>query len=335
MVTDYTAGFSTGGPQDEALRFRLEALTRRQTGVRYIDYRQAELDCEKLAMAILDVVPPEEIGSWSFVPIPRGGMIVLGILSYFLDLDPAQLTVRPDRPGPVVIVDDVALTGARFARTLSTMSASRVVFAHLYSHPDLRAAIEAAEPLVERCLAAHDLSDHIATVYPDPGQRREWQRWWLDRLGSGRYWFGQPEAVAFPWNEPDSPLWNPGSGEIEQGWRLVPPHRCLGNRADLGIPPRLVINRRWVVSDGVAIGVFEDRVHVAKLPSGEVYGFQGVAADMWCALASYGDVPAVVDHLLKVYQVDGVSLREDIERFLIELVALGLLTEVQDADAPA
>ena len=311
---------------DGALWSRIGSLNSLRTGVRYVDYTQAERDCERLAARILDVYPPEELISWRFIPIPRGGMIVLGILSYFLDLDPEQL--EPGKDGPVVVVDDIALTGARFSRTIATFDAPRVVFAHLYSHPDLRAAIGSAEPRVERCLSAHDLEDHSEETHPDPGRRREWRQWWLDRLGPGRYWFGQPELVAFPWSEPHSPVWNADREEIELGWHLVPPHRCLGNRAYLGVPPRPDTNRRWIVPDDVAIGVFDGAVYAAQRPTGDVYGFQGVAGDMFRALAVYGDPRVVVDHLLALYDVEGTALADDVDDFVDELVGQGLLIEV-------
>ena len=330
----------TAGPSDHpsgpsvvnALRFRLQALAGRRAGVRYIDYRQVEEDCELLAEKLLETYSREDIDSFDFVPIPRGGMIVLGILSYLLGLDPAQLAVRADNSSPVVVVDDVALTGARFAQALATLDDRQVIFAHLYSHPDLRTCIEASEADVVRCMSAQDLVDHVPALYPDPEQRRRWREWWLERLGGRRYWFGQTDTLVFPWSEPDLPLWNPESNEVEDGWRYAAPHRCLGNRADLGMPPRSGSDRLWVVSEGVAYVLLDEGVQMASLSSGEAFGFDGVAGDMWRALAAYGDVDAAVDRLHHLYIVERELLKSDVKTFLEELVAHGLMSPAQASD---
>jgi len=57
----------------------------------------------------------------------------------------------------------------------------------------------------------------------------------------------------------------------------------------------------------------------------KVVGLDGVAADMWRALAAYGDPEAAMDYLLAHYEVDEGVLRSDLDRFIAELVDRGLL----------
>ncbi len=221
-------------------------LRRMRDRLRYVDYRQAEQDCEILAAKILERWSRSELEGASFAAIPRGGLIVLGMLSYALGLKTAQLR---EGPGPLFLVDDCALTGARFASRLKTTDHREVVFVHLYSHPDLRRAIEEKEERVVACVAARDLTDMAPESFPDPERLAEWRRKWRERLGE-RYWYGQPEPVCFAWNEPDRPFWNEATGEVEDGWRLLPPHLCLKTRAALGGPPPGVQEpREWQAPD--------------------------------------------------------------------------------------
>lgn len=301
-------------PVDAARLGTLPALVRRlRHTLRYVDYSQAERDCEVLAARLLEAYSRRELRDFAVRGIPRGGLIVLGMLSYLLDLDAEQLSpnAAPDRP--LLLVDDCALSGSRLHAALAASDRRRLVFAHLYSHPELRAAIVEQEERVERCLAAADLTDHSRAVYGDDRQR------WLDEgrqhLGAGRYWVGLPDLVCFTWSEPDRPIWNPASGELEKGWRLLPPHRCLKARAALGPPPVPVAAPGWRVADGVVTAEQDERVWLYCLETDRVFSLDGVGADMWRALAAWGDVEAGARFLAGRYDAPVEKLARDLRAF--------------------
>ena len=145
-------------------------------GVRWIDFVEAErltktlaerLDAWKTQQGYRD----QDIG---WVGIPRGGLIVLGILSYWLKLPSQQVGCTPLADGPIVVVDDCALSGARFASWLRTQDARPVIFAHLLSPEILRQRIAETESEVVAVIAADNLEP---LSRPDP----DWQRVWRER----------------------------------------------------------------------------------------------------------------------------------------------------------
>lgn len=292
---------------------------------RYIGYRQAEQDCERLAAQLLALYSPEALARFACVAIPRGGLIVLGMLAYALDLQPARLQGAPDPAAPLLVVDDCALSGARFAQVMRKTANAQVVFAHLYSHPALRQAIRAQEPRVQHCLAAHDLVDRRDLVFAEPEDEAVWHRCWQERLGSERYWIGRPDPIAFAWSEPDRPLWNPVTERIENGWRFTPPHRCLKNKTRLGLPPQPVSSRTWQVPAAVVSGQFDGLLWLCHTETEQVYTFDPIGAAMWRAMAGYGDWDAAVVYLRSTFAVDEITVRRDLQHFVATLATKGLL----------
>jgi hypothetical protein len=255
-----------------------------------------------------------------------------------LNLDRKRLWPPPG-VGPLVVVDDCSYTGTRLGWFLDTVNSREVVFAHLYSHPDLRSAVLASEPRVIACISAGDLRDGARDDFPDEQEYLRWQERCRQRLPGKRYWFGRPELVVFPWTEPDRPVFNPASGEHEDYWRFTPPDRCLGNWARLGIPPQSHVRPTLRSPDHVAFKLQEDKVILCDLRTEGVYGLEDVAAAMWRAIAAYGDADAALRHLLACYEVEEAVLRRDLERFVADLLARGLFEPVpgsaQDTPHPA
>ncbi len=291
--------------------------------LRYVDYRRAERLCEALAAKLLEGHSRGDLRAFAARGIPRGGLIVLGMLAYMLDLRAARLSGEPAGDRPLLLVDDCALSGSRFRAALAGCDSPRVVFAHLYSHPDLRAAIVATEPRVERCVAAADLADHARELYGDDYPR--WLASGRDHLGGGRYWLGLPDLVGFAWSEPDRPIWNPASGALERGWRLLPPHSCLKARAELGPPPVPVEAPAWRVADEVATAALDDRIWLYSLATDRVFALEGVGADMWRALAAWGSVDAGAAFLAERYEAPLDTLRRDLGSFAETLAGHRLL----------
>jgi hypothetical protein len=253
------------------------------------------------------------------------------MLSYTLDLDQSQIEGAPPLNVPLVVVDDCALTGSRFHRFLQQHPDREIIFALLYAHPDLRAAIEAQEPNVVACVSARDLHDHA----PDEIDGYEaWMARWQERDVGRRYWIGQPDHVCFPWNEPDTGVWNPETEQIEQGPRVVPPERCLKNRHTVRstLRPDSIDVQVQPAPSGpirpappVFFGTLGEAVIVAHPEADVCVELTGTAASMWTALVEHGALAGALDALLAEYDVDRTTLEADLEAFVRSLAARDLL----------
>lgn len=312
---------------EASLQRMLRALPGLYARLRYVDYRQAERDSERLAMQLTERFGPAMLRQFHFTAIPRGGQIVLGMLAYVLGLRQDQLLPPEDPEAVLVAVDDCAISGFRFSRFLESCRQRWIIFATLYSPPSLRAAIEAEEPRVIACLSAHDKPEHPEPATADsPALNRQG---WRSKLPGKRYWLGSTDIVCFAWSEPDYPLWNPVTEQIETGWRLLPPELCLKNR-ELGrepLPVQVQPTGKGPLkpSGQVIFGEFQGDLAVGNLDTGECFRLEGVAADFWRALVATGDLESSLGVLLPDYEVDETTLRADLRNFLNELRARGLL----------
>lgn len=305
-------------------------LKRAQSAIRFVDYEQAERDCARLACKLRAALSATELASLRFVGVPRGGQIVLGMLSYWLGLEPRQLWPEGDSEAPRVLVDDCALTGARLHQALDRSDDRTVAIGLLYAPSELCRAVVEQTPGLRLCLAAHELADRSPEVYPDPEERRRWRAAWRERLGDGRYWVGLAELVSFAWSEPDRLFWNPVTERVENGWRFVPPDRCLKNRARPELPPSSSAARRWRVDPTLVTGSFDQGLLLYLGRSEQVFRLDGVAAQMWHALAAWGEPTAVIDYLAGEYEVGRGELRRDLDRFVDSLLSNGLLQRVDE-----
>lgn len=309
----------------ESLR---ELLLSPHDWVRYVDYDQAERDCGALADRLVDRFGRQELSDFRFEALPRGGHIVLGMLSYVLGLGHRQLDAQVADDGrTVVLVDDCALSGVRFRDVLRHHPAREIVLAPLYAAAPLRAAVEAVEPRVLACVSGRDLRDlapqRLGAQYP------AWRDRWTARQ-RGEYWIGDPEHVCFSWNEPDIVLWNPVTDQAEDAWRVIPPERCLKNRTwPVSSPPRLTVlpvtPGALRPADDVVWAELEGQVVVAAA-SGDSVLLGGVAADMWRRLVETGDRTQAWSALTGEYDVDPARLRADLAAFIDGLASRGLLT---------
>ncbi len=293
--------------------------------VRRLDYRQIEEDVERLAARLLDRFGRAEMGRARVVAIPRGGFIVLGLLATALGLEHGQLAPPDSCRQPLIIVDDCALSGMRFRDVLGQYEGyEQVVFAHLYSRPELRAAIERDEPRVVACLSAADLRLQQDT---GAGSRR------MDSgVGGSPYWLGKTEALCLPWNEPDRLMWNAYHRRSEAAWRIVPPELCFKNRTGPGIRPIPV----QVLPDGkgpitlgsdVIAGDLGGRTVLYRLESGESAALDPVAASMWQAILQHGELEQAVTELDQEFAVAQGDLRRDLTELTEELIARGFLED--------
>jgi hypothetical protein len=327
--------FDQSNVQLDAVGWQFSSLLSR---LHYVTYPQAEAAAERLAATLLKTPGIDALKSARFTAIPRGGYIVLGMLSYLLDLGKEQIlpTNSTPEPGtPLVLVDDCALTGFRFGEYLQQFPDSPIVFAHLYSHPALRRAILEREPRVIACVSAHDLHDYAPT---HSGKKYEtWLSTTEARAGKARYWIGLPDHICFPWSEPDAGIWNPHTERVEHGWRILPPSRCLKNRPLTGPEPVQIqiqpTGKHPLKPSSLALfGMLEEELILGNIESGNSLSLQGVAKDIWQTLVEHGNVDEVVAVLTQVYEVDEARLRADVESFVGEMLSAGLL-EYSDGGA--
>jgi hypothetical protein len=250
------------------------------------------------------------------------------MLAYTLGLQHAQLSPPYPRDAPLVVVDDCALTGNRFGRFMKHCESSQLIFAPLYSHRDVRAAIEIQEPRVVACISARELHDHA------PARRgrdyADWQERWAARSEPPCYWLGEPEHVCFAWSEPDIGIWNPVTGCEEPGWRLAPPEFCLKNRlaagtASAGIQVQPAGKGPLKPSPDVVFGDLKGEIVLADIRTGRCYQLADMAAAMWRAIIEFGDLEEIEAVLLQQYAVDEPVLRADLSDFAERLLTSGLL----------
>lgn len=280
----------------------------------------------KVLVQQIRAVLEDSVERYTFVAIPRGGLIVLGWLSYHLDLKTSQISsIEACTAEKVVVVDDCCISGARFASALDKLVAREVIFAHLASTPEVRRAILENEPRVRACIAARDLLRPRGRY---PSDEEVWERD-RPRLPGKRYWLGAVAPFHFPWGEPDLPIWNEREQRYEEGWRRASPRTCLENFVALKLPP-LPAGRRprwefdvarrtlWQVDEAGNVKVWHQR-------SDRVFGLEGVAGAMWRALVGYGTRERALEFLQSRFEVPLDRLRYDLDAFVEELTSNGVL----------
>ncbi|MFK7801919.1 MAG: hypothetical protein AB8G95_09825 [Anaerolineae bacterium] len=263
---------------------------------------------QKLASQMLENVPEKTLRSMRIIPIPRGGHFVAGQLAYRLSLKHDQFF--DDGNSPVCIVDDCALTGKRFGQVLRRFDGREVWFCHLVSASELRKAILENEPNVKRCIAADDLTIR----QKDLGEQM---------AAENRYLNASVEHVAFPWTEPGMPVTVPFSDEVEDGWRLLPPHLVLGNWTLLQIPPcNQTVELDIQSSSQVIWRVSADGILLYEESRQRLFAVSGFAAEIWRGCAGYQSQEMATKWLLANHP--SASL-EEIALLIAELVGKKLL----------
>lgn len=290
--------------------------------LRLVGYRRAEEGCERLAAALTDRLGRDELRRARFTAVPRGGFVVLGWLAIALGLDRRQL--EPPHPPelPLIAVDDCAISGSRCRDFLDQHEAhGKIVFAHLYSHPELRAAIEARESRVHACLSAEDLgAEGESPLEP------EWRVRFLAKIERA-YWIGATDALAFPWSEPDRLIWHPVEDRPALAWRVVPPELCLKNRATRPIAVQEQPEAKGPLrpEGEVMFGEREERVVLHHLGRGESKALDAVGSDFWKAIIRSESLSEVVAELGREYPVTPKRLRRDLAAFTEQLIDRGFL----------
>lgn len=308
------------------IRLQIRALEQFCDHLFYIDYLAVARACDRLASGLEVALGQRALEEARFAAIPRGGLVILGLLAPLLGLTSEQLSPSPDPDQLLVVVDDCAISGARFRQYLSRCDSRRIAFTPLCSPASLRRAMQAREPRLTICLSAVDLLELPEAPLPDQLERRRL------RIERGDcYWLGATESLCFPWNEPDRTLWNPRTERSERAWRIVPPELCLKNRPAPGISP-LPIQVQPAPGPGplgpaesVLQAEIDGDVALCDERSGRVFRLEGAGADLWRGLAHTGDLERTLAGLRSTYDVPSEILEADARRLVEDLLARGLL----------
>ena len=292
-------------PTGQQILSQLEVLNHGCQRLCLAGYDRVTQACEKLSEKLILQFGAQEIQDFKFLGIPRGGLIVLGLLSYCLDLKPEQLTPPLAQQGPLVIVDDCALSGRRFSQTLSEYQDQPIIFTPLYSHPELRAAI-AQENNVIQCLSGEDLGDYHRASCSHPSH--QWQVNAPNLIQADQYWTGQPDYICFPWNEPDQLIWNSSHQLMEKAWRIVPQEQCLKNRPlreTNNIPVHTqYVNQGEVQSHEDVIWITQNTsVMIAHINGGDCLNLKGETAEIWRSLMKNSNLKDVVIAISHKFQI--------------------------------
>jgi hypothetical protein len=314
----------------ERVLLRASWLEKHKTeSIRVVSYGQAESDAEQLSANLIDKFGRAYVRSLSFRAIPRGGLIVLGMVAYCLDLPASALDVSRSS-SPVIIIDDCARSGTRFREFLKTIDQQEVIFAPLYSNSQLLALILKMESRVSGCVLACELRDLAHDHFPDAESLEQWRQFWLERRGTHVYWAGDLEHVVFPWSEPDRVFWNHKGNYAEDGWRFAPPDRCLRNRTLLRITGPRRDKAQVRLARSIAYNLLDDEILICNLDSQEVISLSGSSAEMWRALVFFGNYKQAIEHLVAIFDVAHSVVASDLEGFADELLARGVLETVTD-----
>lgn len=323
------------GPFDAADQARLEALRDQLRVVlprtRFIDYAAVETACARLAEHLSDRIGAEALGSMRFTAVPRGGLIVLGLLGYTLGLSHSQLGAHDHEApgdGPLVVVDDRIISGVRMRQFLARRPERHLVVACLHAHPAARVALRERDARIREVVSAHDFHDYARR---DLGATYDaWRERWRQRSHRDSVWVGRPEHVCYPWSEPDVGVWNPVTAREEPGWSVMPPELCLARRrapARTPLQPQVQAPTEGRVrpSQDVVYGIWNDDVVIVDLASSTCYGLTGTAAIAWRALVAAGDEVAAAEAISAAYDVEPWTALADVRALVAEVRAAGLL----------
>lgn len=319
------AVFGVVADEDRALADALGWHTDTLLGrLRPIGYAEAERACEALAAQLRTRFGHEVLAASSVTGIPRGGLLVAGLLAYALGLPSERVGAPPADGGRLLLADDCMLSGSRLGRWLEDHPGPDVVAVHLASVPSCREAVAAQHPRVSECLAGVDLTDHAA----EHGEG--WHQRWRERSPDD-LWTGDPDHVVFPWNEPDSAVWNAERQRAERAWRVVPPSWCLKNRAEGGDAPHEVqvdatgVDGPDSPADTTLWAELDGAVVVATPGDERAIRLTGVAAVCWRQLVEHGDAEPASAAVAGIYGAPEEVVRSDVARLVERLAARGLL----------
>ena len=264
------------------------------------------------------------------VPVPRGGLIVGGLLSYAVGRDRMNAAQESRQ---ALVVDDCSLTGMRLLETLADIDADDVAIALLCAHPGLTRAAE-SEPRVLACVTGIELHDHGPAVL---GERYGvWQQQWAERMPT-RLYTGLVDLVSFPWSQPSTRLWNSVTEQLEAGWRLAPPSICFKHRvAEPSVDVQVADDLPWfeLLNDRVVPLRRPDALTLVRTgaESAQVR-LAGTSLELFDAWTEARDLTTAASAVASKYAQPIARVRADLAELLRELWEHGYLAHDVDPQA--
>lgn len=298
----------------ERFRFALRELREAIGQARVIDHQKVEPLAERLATKLIE----EEGGSvaeYTAVAVPRGGLFVLGYLSYML---PGLSPYAGNPQKPLLLVDDAAYSGRRLTEWIDHFPNREIVVATLLSAPQVREAISKRYGSKVRWINAEDLSTYGSVAHrSDEQDLPPWQ--------------GRTEHCCFPWSETDRGLRLHGTAETYTAFRLSPIHFCLKNRSQFetnGSKVSIAGNERgWIRSrTGVLWANIDDRVYLADTTHGRSMTLSDTAAAFWMSCVTAESRDDSISRLSNKYGVERSRIATDLDRFASEMIGQEVLS---------
>lgn len=266
----------------------------------------------------------------TLVPVPRGGHFVAGYLSYFVPVRVLGEFSVPNVSGevvPILLIDDIALSGRRISDWIERFPDRKIVVATLVSTQQVRDAICTRFGDRVSWVSADDLQVYSETK-PHPGET------------DPPPFRGLTEHCCFPWTESDRGLRLDGSSDFYTALRLIPPDLCLKNQVQF----EANFDRVGIVGDedgwlrtatGILWADIEGKVYIADTERGRSQMLEGTAAGFWNASLKHPTRKETVAYLADVYEQEPSIIEDDHRNFIAHLIDEGVLLPRQSASARA
>ena len=179
--------------------------------VQSLSFDDVQEACKRLAGQLAVEVDDQSV----IVPVPRGGLIVAGLLAYELGIprDRIRLPLAHEHP---LIVDDVSISGVRMRETLDGLGVDRATVGLLAATTGSIDFLRQTFGPSVRVFADRTLADHSDQVHGD--EVDGWRERWAQREADGAVLI--TDHLVFPWAEPDFTFWNDVTQDEDRGFRL-------------------------------------------------------------------------------------------------------------------
>ena len=270
-----------------------------------------------LAGRLQDIEEPGDHNA--IVAVPRGGLIVGGLVAYA-----ANRPIAPDvgsaRSGSWMI-DDVSISGLRLLSELDRLPAKSILVGVLAA-TDGAVEVVRAHPAVLGFERVERVEELAAAENQHASEDRGKSRW---PEFDSRIWIGRAAHHVFPWNEPDSSFRHPVTRRVEPGFPLVPREQCYSNREPLRPVVPVIESLVPLLAPGVWPIEHSGSLLLLHPASGAVAEAAESAVELLGVLAS-PDPNAAIKALATELQADAGEIRADLDELLQTLQSCGYMT---------
>lgn len=317
------------------LQRRLGSLDHYCKKIINITYSQVETATDLLATKLIDRFGRKELKSFSFFPVPRGGLICLGFLSYCLNLTYKNIVhlIEADHKNskPIVLVDDCSMSGHRLLEFAQRFKGKNTIGAVLYAPKELQDGFKNNSIKSIDCFVGEYLQpSNDVDMLPIKGEVLASKMSLKDRVLAGDF-----RLPCFPWGEADQTIIDAKMQKPISGWALTRPKtsgdnpnvdrsgghqrqfdfgKCINRTCDLQnaieLPRSEKLNPDYMFFECGESLVAHDVVTKTSLE------LNSTGLDMLSAYLEIGSICDTVTELQTRFHVDREMLREDLTRVL-------------------